>query len=137
VLSSLEELAAGLVAAARPSKVIAELRKLHAAMIDAARDKDASLYYRLNDDFHRAIVVGSGNSTLSHIHENLMWHVFRARHIANEYEALSSSAADHHQAIVEFIAAGDAEQASRAMRSHLADVALTISHSASLQDGQE
>ncbi|MDB5822809.1 MAG: ydfH 3 [Herminiimonas sp.] len=134
VLSSLEQLAAGLVAGTRPPRVVAELRKLHAAMKDAAARKDAQLYYRLNDDFHRAIVVGSGNVTLSKIHETLMWHVFRARHIANEYEALSTSAAEHHEAIVDFIAEGKTSKASDAMRSHLKDVSFTISHSDPLHD---
>lgn len=133
VLSSLEQLAAGMVAASRPPRVVAELRKLHAAMTDAAAREDAQLYYRLNDDFHRAIVVGSGNATLSKIHETLMWHVFRARHIANEYEALSTSAAEHHEAILDFIAEGKVTKASDAMRSHLKDVTFTISHSDPLQ----
>jgi hypothetical protein len=55
--------------------------------------------------------------------------VFRARHIANEYEALSTSAAEHHEAIVGFIADGKTSKASDAMRAHLKDVTFTISHS--------
>lgn len=122
VLSALEQTAAELVAALRPAKVIAELRRLHKAMEAAAREEDMTLYYQLNDDFHRAIVEGSGNKTLARIHENIMWHVFRARHMANEHEHFDSSAAEHHAAIVSAIAEGRAADASAALRSHLLDV---------------
>lgn len=122
VLSALEQAAAQLVALRRPAAVIAQLRRLHEAMQAAAQADDAERYYRLNDDFHRTIVEGSGNRTLAQIHENIMWHVFRARHMANEHEVFDPSTAQHHEEIVRALAEGRADDAAAAMRSHLGDV---------------
>ena len=129
VLAALEQAAAALIATRRPAKVIAQLRQLHAAMQAAAQSENMALYYQLNDDFHRAIVEGSGNKTLAQIHENIMWHVFRARHMANEHEQFDSSAAQHHEAIMSAIADGRADDAGQAIRSHLGDVTRLMSRS--------
>lgn len=122
VLSALESTAAQLVAARRPAKVITELRRLHEAMMAAAEKNQLARYYQLNDDFHRTIVEGSGNKTLADIHENIMWHVFRARHMANEHETFDADTAKHHEAIVQALADGRVEDAGRAMTSHLGDI---------------
>jgi DNA-binding GntR family transcriptional regulator len=129
VLTALEQAAASLVAARRPVKVIEQLRQLHGAMQAAAQQEDMTLYYQLNDDFHRAIVEGSGNKTLGQIHENIMWHVFRARHMANTHEQFDSSAAQHHEAIMSAIADGRSEDASQAVCSHLGYVTLLMTKS--------
>ena len=122
VLSALEQAAAQLVARRRPPAAIAQLRKQHMAMQKAADSHDMASYYQLNDDFHRAIVEGSGNKTLAQIHENIMWHVFRARHMANEHETFDPATAKHHEDIVNALAEGRADAAAAAMRSHLDDV---------------
>lgn len=122
VLSALEQAAAQLVAIRRPTAVIAQLRKLHHAMQKAADSNDMAGYYQLNDHFHRTIVEGSGNKTLAQIHENIMWHVFRARHMANEHETFDSATAKHHEEIVQALAEGRADDAAAAMRGHLDDV---------------
>jgi len=126
VLAALEQLAAERLAATRPAAALAEIRRLHAGMKKAAAARDPATYYRLNDEFHRAIVVGSGNKTLMAMHERLMSHVHRARHRANEYERLSEDAAEHHDRIVRHLLAGDATAAARAIREHLLDVSNTI-----------
>jgi DNA-binding GntR family transcriptional regulator len=126
VLAALEQLAAERIAERRPAASLAEIRRLHAGMKKAAAAREAATYYRLNDEFHRAIVVGSGNKTLMEMHERIMWHVHRARHRANEYERLSADAAEHHDRIVRHILAGDPAAAAGAVREHLRDVSDTI-----------
>jgi len=95
-------------------------------MIKAARSADAASYYGMNDEFHRAIVLGARNKTLADTHERVMWHIHRARHFANEHEPLSANAASHHQAIVDAIVSGKPWIAEAAMREHLLDVARII-----------
>ena len=126
LLISLEQLAAYKLALLRPSATVEGIVALHMTMIEAARSAQAADYYRMNDDFHRAIVLGTGNKTLAEAHERVMWHVYRARHLANEHEPLSENAASHHQAIVDAIVAGDASGAERSMREHLLDVSCII-----------
>jgi DNA-binding GntR family transcriptional regulator len=126
LLISLEQFAAHKLATLRPQAAVARIIECHRAMLDAARNAQAAAYYRLNDDFHRAIVLGTGNKTLADAHEKVMWHVHRARHLANEHEPLSTNAGLHHQGIVDAIEAGEADKAERAMREHLAEVSRII-----------
>ena len=126
VLSGLEQIAAMKVARIQGQRALKEINQLHRAMSQAAREGEVSKYYQLNDEFHRAIVLGAENDTLSKMHENVMWHVSRARNRANEREPLTPRAAEHHAAIVERIMAGDVEGARRAMSDHLHDVAENV-----------
>jgi DNA-binding GntR family transcriptional regulator len=126
LLISLEQFAAFKLALLRPPAAIEAITACHEAMILAARSANATDYYRMNDDFHRAIVMGAGNKTLADAHERVMWHIHRARHLANEHEPLSRNAASHHQKIVDAILAGDSPGAEQAIRDHLLEVAAII-----------
>ena len=132
ILSALEQLAATKLAASRPPAALAEIRRLHRAMRDAAEARDAAAYYRLNDDFHRAIVVGAGNKTLADMHEMIMWHVYRARHRANAHEPLSQAGSEHHGRIVRHLCDGEPDGAAHAVRDHLDEVSrIIVDHPAS------
>jgi DNA-binding GntR family transcriptional regulator len=126
VLSALEQAAAMKVARTRPAATIADIARLHAAMGRAARAGAVGDYYRLNDSFHRAIVLGAQNPSLARMHEMVMWHIHRARLRANEHERLTDTAAEHHSAIVTGIATGAPDAAGQAMREHLEEVARTV-----------
>lgn len=126
LMSGLEQMSAMKVAQTQPPGAIREIERLHKAMATAAKNGQTSKYYALNDEFHRAIVMGCHNNTLAKMHETVMWHVSRARNYANERETLTQSAAEHHDAIVSHILSGDAEGAARAMREHLSEVMATV-----------
>jgi DNA-binding GntR family transcriptional regulator len=133
VLGALEALAAELAARRRPPAPLQRIARLHKEMGRAAKSKDVAGYYKLNDEFHRQIVLASGNAALADMHEHLMWHVYRVRHMANEQEQLSQDSAHEHDVIVEAILAGRHEQAARAMRSHLHSIALKVAASPSFR----
>lgn len=126
VLAALEQMAASKVARTHPPGALREIVQLHRAMNEAAQTNDAAAYYRLNDDFHRAIVLGAGNDTLASMHEHIMWHVHRARHRANRYEGIDENAATHHDEIVREIVSGNMEGAARAVAAHLDEVSTII-----------
>ena len=126
VMSGLEQLAARKVAYLRPPQALKEIERLHRAMGQAAGDGQITRYYALNDEFHRAIIVGAANETLAKMHETIMWHVSRARNRANERETLTVSAAEHHAAIVDRILGGDGDGAALAMREHLDEVIANV-----------
>jgi DNA-binding GntR family transcriptional regulator len=88
----------------------------------AAAAGEVTRYYDLNDQFHRAIVIGAKNATLGQLHEKMMLHVHRARHRVKEYEPLSKSAAQRHDAIITHLLHGDEDAAGKAIRVHLEDV---------------
>jgi DNA-binding GntR family transcriptional regulator len=126
LLISLEQFAAFKLALLRPSAAIEKITACHKGMIEAARNANATAYYTMNDDFHRAIVLGADNKTLADAHERVMWHIHRARHFANEHEPLSKNAPRHHQKIVDAVLSGNAPAAEHAMREHLTEVAVII-----------
>src|SRR3954447_4335841 len=122
VLIALEQAAAVTVARTRPAQTLREVQWLHRAMIRAVKSGQVRQYYTMNDEFHRLIVLGADNPTLSRLHENIMWHVFRARHHANEHEPVAAWAAEQHRQIVDALMDGADEKAGREMRRHLEEV---------------
>ena len=67
VLAELEQFAA-----MRDAATLARLHVLDKAMADAASERNMQSYYALNDQFHRAIVLGATNDTLARLHETMM-----------------------------------------------------------------
>ncbi len=132
LLTAIEQLAAFKVARIGAADVLATLRRLHVEMASAAQDGDSEKYYLKNDEFHRAIVLGAENKTLAETHERLMWHVYRARHLANRHEPLSRDAAAHHQDIIDAILGRNPDAAERSMREHLVEVTGLIAGSGEL-----
>jgi DNA-binding GntR family transcriptional regulator len=126
LLIAIEQLAAFKVARQGSAATLRTIERLHDKMVAAAERSNAEQYYGLNDDFHRAIVVGAENATLAEAHEGVMWHVYRARHLANTHEPLARDAGHHHQTIVDAILNRDGDAAERAMRHHLLEVARII-----------
>jgi DNA-binding GntR family transcriptional regulator len=137
VLIGLEQAAAIAVARAGSRQTLRQVQHLHQAMINAAEGRRVQAYYRLNDDFHRVIVLGANNATLSRLHETMMWHVYRARHHANEHEPLAPWAAEHHQHIVDALQRGAADEAGNEMRRHLEEVKRIVIARAAAPAGQD
>jgi DNA-binding GntR family transcriptional regulator len=122
VLAALEQAAAAKLARTRAKAALDEVQRLHSGMKASARKRDSQTYFRLNDEFHRAIVLGAANATLADMHERIMWHVHRARRRANDYERFDEDQADHHDRIVQQILRGDADGAAAAVAEHLTEV---------------
>ncbi len=88
-------------------------------METAARGGDADQYHLLNLQFHDALVGFAGNRKLAGVYRKLVKELalFRRRNLRDE-QVLPHSAAEH-RAILKAIAAGDVEQAGRAMFDHV------------------
>lgn len=123
ILIGLEQLAATRVAQSQQPTVLREIKEIYREMQRAAKQRAAKLYYDLNNDFHRSIVLGTGNQSLADLHEKVMWHVHRERHRAAVVETFTVESAEHHEEIVQAILGNRAEEAGLAMRRHLEHVA--------------
>ncbi len=97
----------------------AVLRDKLDAMRGAIRADDKDLYYRLNIEFHAAIVEFCGNSRARAVYEGIVkeMHLFRRRGLSR-IENMEASMREH-EAIAEAIIAGRAEAARRAGVTHL------------------
>ena len=129
ILIALEQLAATRVAEAGKPGVLREIQRIQREMNAAARARDAAHYYELNDQFHLAIVHGTGNRSLMDQHEKAMWHVHRERHRVNFGESVTSNSASSHSKLLQAIMKRQPEAAGLAMREHLEHVGqLMLAH---------
>jgi DNA-binding GntR family transcriptional regulator len=129
VLIALEQLAATRVAEAGKPEVLREIQRIQRGMNAAAKSGDAARYFTLNDEFHLAIVHGTGNRSLMDLHEKVMWHVHRERHRVNFGESVTSDSASSHTGLLQAILKGQSEAAGLAMREHLEHVGrLMLAH---------
>jgi DNA-binding GntR family transcriptional regulator len=124
VLSLLEAAAAEAVARDRPPEVLKKLAKTTELMQIALEKGNHRRYFELNDDFHYAIVEGANNLVMRQMHEHLMWHVHRVRHIINRRRPFGREAGtgEEHQAIMQAITEGDSARAFALVRSHVAGI---------------
>jgi DNA-binding GntR family transcriptional regulator len=97
----------------------AVLRDKLSAMADAIGADDKGLYYRLNIEFHAAIVEFCGNSRARAVYEGIVkeMHLFRRRGLSR-IENMEASMREH-EAIAEAIIAGQAENARKSGVTHL------------------
>jgi DNA-binding GntR family transcriptional regulator len=137
ILAVLEASAAEKAALARSPAFIARLRKLVEKMHDAVRADQSALYLKLNDEFHRRIVLESGNPALIDIHEHLMWHVHRIRHSTYSKLPFSKETGQQHDDIVAMIERGDAARVFAEMRAHMMTVGHNVMAASGLQAGTQ
>jgi DNA-binding GntR family transcriptional regulator len=130
VLSLLEGAAAETVARERSPEVIRKLAKTIELMQIALEKGNHRRYFELNDDFHYCIVEGAHNPVMRQMHEHLMWHVHRVRHLINRQRPFGrdTGTGEEHQAIMQAITAGEHARAFELARSHLLGIgAATVS----------
>jgi DNA-binding GntR family transcriptional regulator len=135
LLSVLEATAAESIARTRVTTVIAKLRKLDERMQAALEKGDHVQYFKLNDEFHRALAMGSRNPALIQIHEKLMWHVFRIRNAINASKPFSreTGTGREHTAILGAILDGRERDAFDLVRAHTRHVGQTVLDASGLE----
>jgi DNA-binding GntR family transcriptional regulator len=117
VRSALFGLAGRILAASASPALLAQLGRLVDAMDKASTDIDA--YYPLNVEYHATLVDACGNPHLSATYRNLAkeLHLFRRRGLVPR-ESMKASNREH-RAILEAIAARDAQRAQVLMETHI------------------
>ena len=99
------------------------LRTLRAALDDCERASaggDTDRYYHANERFHRVIYAVAGNAFLAAEAERLQRQLAPFRRLQLRAFARMRQSLQEHRAIVEAVAAGDAEEADRSLRDHVA-----------------
>ncbi|WP_019832865.1 GntR family transcriptional regulator [Sphingomonas sp. PR090111-T3T-6A] len=123
VIAMVEAEAARILCRSGTAEQIRDLRVIHDALKSAYVSHDPARYYLSNEQFHRAVVVQSGNETLAEIHAGLIVHLHRARHFALTMRDVNLEFAHDHDEIIEAIERRDADAAGRRMTEHQAGVA--------------
>jgi DNA-binding GntR family transcriptional regulator len=105
---------------------IRDLRLIHDALSSAHRAHDPARYYISNEQFHRTIVVLSGNRTLADIHATLVVHLHRARNVALSRADIDMSFAHAHDDIMEAIERRDGKSAVDFVMEHQREISRTV-----------
>jgi phosphonate utilization transcriptional regulator len=98
---------------------VAELGQLLRAMERAARKRDVDEYYPLNLRFHDALAQFTGNAMLLATYRRLVneLHLYRRETLEHGTDSFPTSTHEHRE-IVDAVARGDAERASRLLHDH-------------------
>jgi len=118
VIALLEE-HAGREACTAPAADIAAVQALHERMRAHHRRRERQPYFLLNQQIHQAIVALARNDTLSAMHAQLGQRMRRIRYVGNSEPANWDAAMAEHEAMMQALAARDADAMAAAMRAHL------------------
>lgn len=122
VLTELESLAAARAAEARPdAAALAGLRAATDAMDAALAAEDRDAWAAADDAFHAELVRLGGNRRLEGIVGAMADQVRRARKLTLHMRPLPLRSNEDHRAVLDAIAAGDAEAARARHRAHRAE----------------
>jgi DNA-binding GntR family transcriptional regulator len=119
VREALESLAVRLAVPRLTDDDRARLRELAAQMVDHAERDDASAFFRVNREFHRAFVVGSGNERLREMHEQLLNQMGRLLSRSLELRGSLEQSVAEHRDILEAVDAGEPDRAARLLEQHI------------------
>lgn len=100
---------------------LARLKALQDQLDASVRDRAPDLFGRLNNEWHRLIIEGSGNKVIADHLQRLNVPIHRLLFQSFYDEARLQTANRDHQQMLALILAGDAEGAERAMRTHVAN----------------
>jgi DNA-binding GntR family transcriptional regulator len=113
--------------AATPDKaLIAELRTQLSRQSQLAEQKDFPGFMAADKEFHRLMYVAAGLPRLWAVVVRMSGHVDRLRLLHSPFAGKTASIQDGHEAILDAIAAGDAEAAAQAVREHLSGTLASV-----------
>jgi DNA-binding GntR family transcriptional regulator len=119
VRETLEGMAARMAARRRPAGVVEALVGVQKQMEEAAKSKDTAALVQLNLEFHRILRLASGNPYLDRFLIQVEHAVRRFGVSTFQAAGRTDKALEEHQAIIEAVAAGDAELAERRAAEHM------------------
>ncbi len=119
VLGALEGLAGEQVCLNATQAQLDLIANLNKRMIEEAPSADPLSAFRLDMEFHRAIVLAAANPSLLETHRQYNARLWRARFISSKRRAHQETKRVMHQSIVDALLARDQNAASNALRRHL------------------
>ena len=115
--------AAGLAASHCTREDVEQLTRCLADYDHASEAGDLDTIVQRDLDFHRQILVASGNPLLAPVMSALDHAARRSRRITSEQREVRERARSHHRAILAAISDGDPTRAKNAMRAHMTQTA--------------
>lgn len=119
VVAGLEATAGELACRKITEAEVAAIGAKHAAMLEAWRRQDNTVYFTLNREIHEMIMHASRNAVLQGIYATLSGRIQRARYAAHKTPEQWRTAVDEHEAILALLRARDGERLARVLREHI------------------
>jgi DNA-binding GntR family transcriptional regulator len=119
VLGRLEALAGELACAQGTDAEIAELRAVHARMLELHRAGNILEYFKLNQVIHNGIVRMARNPTLAALHETLQARVKRIRFVPHDFGVATDQPLREHEQMMAALAARDGARLGKLLDEHL------------------
>lgn len=140
IRKALEGEAIRALVAKKPAGIVEELERNLAEQLKYARKGDRNTFHLFDLEFHELLFESMRFDRIRAVIDNARANLDRARHLILDPRRLSFTHAEH-KAIVDGIAAGDAERAAAAMRHHIDKVTAELlsfaeSHPELFADGE-
>lgn len=119
VQAALESLAGRLFVARATESQLAEVVAIQTRLHALASSSDPLDFFRLDMEFHRTIVLGTGNTALIDTHRQYNAALFRARFMSSRQSRWRDVTMAQHDEIVASLTARDAGRADAALTAHL------------------
>ena len=116
---ALEPMAARRMAERKDPIAISELKKIHDDFLAAVKEENVERIAQLDEKFHSAITVGSGNQLLISIIQQVNQEIKTFRSNTFRVPQNIQNAVGPHGSVLKTILQGDADGAEAAMRAHL------------------
>lgn len=126
VMGALEALSGELACRNVTDAEIAEIRRLHEAMVGHYERRELTSYFAFNQQIHEAILQASRNGTLIAQYRSLAIRIRRARYVANMTEARWSRAVAEHEEILARLEQRDGPGLALTLRAHLQNKLETV-----------
>ena len=127
VLSGIERMAAEMAAERRSPAALRRLEVLQRRIEDHHASGDRAGYFAANQRIHRSIVEMTRNDVLIETHGRLIGRAERARFLALGSSIRWAESVAEHRAVLDALAAGDAEVAGRLLADHVAETGAVVS----------
>ena len=108
---------------------IAEVLRLHKAMIKEYRNRNRLSYYKLNQAIHSELVRIGGNPVIAELHETLQSRLKRIRYIGNQEPDKWDGAMAEHEEMVKALSARDGKALEEVMGRHMDKTLERVSNS--------
>jgi DNA-binding GntR family transcriptional regulator len=134
VIGALEGAGAELAAERVTAEELAAIEALHAAMLEAWKERDHFRYFARNHEIHDAIMAASRCGALQGVYQNLAGRVQRARYSARKTDEQWARAIDDHALMIILLRRRDGAGLGRLMREHIKSQMAAISAAFSVHE---
>ena len=119
VLGTLEALAGELACKEASDAILKKIADLNHFMQEKSDNADALTFFKVDMQFHRAIVEASNNAPLIETHRHYNARLFRARFVSSRMHVQRENTLNQHQRITDALLSRNAGQAAIELRGHL------------------